>query len=200
MSTRSIGGGALFLVLSLAQAAEGQVSISPYAGAMIYDGSMMLYEGGVRQGPGIEDDPPVAVLGLRVGYEIFGQAELEASYGRSWLRNRPGDVASHLYHAMLRYPVMSSGAWLVHLVGGAGWITYRSAADQVRSLSDRTVTGGLGLSYRISPRLDLRTDLAFIGQFCNEPDQQDGLACNDGSQLGYTQLSAGLRIRPGSRP
>lgn len=63
MNRKLIGGSALLLILALVQPAESQVSISPYAGGMIYDGSLMIYEGGVRQGSGIEDDPPVAVVG-----------------------------------------------------------------------------------------------------------------------------------------
>lgn len=140
----------------------------------------------------------MAVVGLRLGYGFLDRTELEVSYGRSWLQNSAGDVASHLYQAMIRHAVVSSADWLVHVAAGAGGITYRSGADRVGSLSDPAVSGGLGVSYRLSPAWDLRTDLTFMGQYCNGSNPQDGLACNEGSQLGYTQLSAGIRVRMGS--
>ena len=197
MNGKAMGGCALIMVLSLAAPAAGQLSISPYAGAMIYDGSVMISEGGALRGSGIDSDPPDAVLGLRLGYEFPGLVELEVAYGRSWLHNGSGDVAAHLYQAMIRYPVLSSAAWSGYVAAGGGGITYRSESGQLGSLSDPAVAAGVGLTYALSPALDFRTDLTFLGQFCDQPDDSEGLVCNDGSQLGYTQLSAGLRLRLG---
>ena len=197
--TAMIVGSALALALAPVPPAAGQVSISPYAGAMIYDGSMMIAEGGAIQGSGFENDPPVGVLGLRAGYAFANGAELEVAYGRSWLRNDTEDIASHLYQAMVRYRVLASGAWSAYLAAGGGGITYRSESGRLGSLSDPAVAGGVGMSYGLSPALDLRSDLTFMGQFCDEPEESDGLVCNDGSRLGYTQLSAGVRVRLGTR-
>ena len=195
MKNNAIVASACLLVLALAQPGRAQISISPFAGGMIYDGSVMVYEEGAYQESAIDSDPPVPVLGLRVGYGFANGIDLEVSYGTSWLENSRGNVSSHLYQASLRYPVISSAAWVLHLAAGAGGITYTMDGVHSSSLSDPAISGGAGVSYRLSRRLDLRTDLTFMGQLCHEPEQQDGLICNDGSQLGYTQLAAGVRFR-----
>lgn len=182
------------LVLGATPPAAAQLSVSPFLGAMMYDGSVLLYEDGVYTGSGIDDRSPVSLVGLRVGYALPGRSEVELSYGRSWLRNQRGVVASHVYHVMGRYPAASSEDWALHLALGAGGITYRSAGSG--SLSDPTLSGGLGYSHALTERLDFRTDLTFLGQLCSEAGEpRDGLACNDGSQLGYAQLAAGVRVR-----
>lgn len=136
----------------------------------------------------------MAVVGLRLGYDFAERVGVEVSYGRSWLRNDAGDLASHLYHAVLRYRLVDTGSWAVHLAAGGGGVTYRPGTGGSRSLSDPTVAGGVGASYFLTPGFAVRTDLDFLGQFCRDPEPRPGLVCNDGSQLGYTQLTAGLRF------
>lgn len=183
------------LLATLPGASEAQVTLSPYAGAMIYDGSLAIYEDGVRQGSGIENRAPVPVVGLRVGYRLSPRWSTELSYGRSWLENSRGDLASHLVHAMLQYSLVRSGHWSAHLDAGGGGIVYRSASPESNSLSDAMVAGGIGAAYRLTPAVEVRADLRLFGQFCKQEDGRQGPSCNDGSQLGYSELSGGVRIR-----
>lgn len=182
------------LVALFAQPSAAQVSISPYAGLMIYDGSLMIYENSVYRGSGIEDETPVPTIGLRLSYEIAPRWSAELSYGRSWLENGRGPLASHFYSVTAQYAFVRSATWTAHLVAGGGGTSYGPSAADLNSLSDATIAGGVGLSRRLTPRLDLRADLRFIGQFCRQANDRDGLVCNDGSQLGYSELSAGLRF------
>lgn len=195
MHVRSLAIG-FSLVLLSATASIAQVSVSPYAGLMIYDGSLMIYENGGYAGSGIVGDAPVPVAGFRIGYDVGSRWVAELSYGRSWLENARGDLAAHLYHGTLQYSFHRSPSWDAHLELGGGLIDFRPSSPALNSLSDATVAGGLGVAYRVARAVQVRMDLRFIGQLCQQEDDRNGLVCNDGSQLGYTVLTAGVRFRP----
>lgn len=189
---------ALLLIVVIAGASElnAQVSVSPFAGIMTYDGSIYDVEAG-RSGSGFKDGAPISVLGIRAGYMLSPRWTAEGSYGRSRLQNSRGRVVSQLFDAELSYEILSTSSVEVLLSGGAGVITFSTDVDSDQGLSDPIVAGGIGALYGLGPTIDLRGDLRFYGQFCrdNHAHVQDGLSCNAGTQLGYSQLTGGVHFR-----
>ncbi len=176
-------------VLATPSNGASQAYVSPYVGVMLFDGSLGLFQEGVRQGPGLETDGVDGVVGLGIGTKITDRWGAGLTYGRSSLRNADGDITSHVAYGTVEYSLRDSGRWLVKLNGGAGGITYRGAGE---ALVDPAIAAGLSAGYRMNSRIGIEARYQALAQLCGKSDPESRLQCNRGSNLGYSALTTGL--------
>lgn len=183
---------ALIALSGIAAPLGAQWSTTPAVGAMLYDGSLQLRDNGRVVGSGLYEDGAVPVFGARVAYALTDTWEIEVGYDQSWLSNYEGGLTSHFYRAGLTRvqplsPVLHAALGLF-----AGGVSFRP--EDAGTMSDLIAGASFGLRYRVMERASIYSDLRFTGQLCDDAPAMTGLACNDGSQLGYSQMSLGLRF------
>ena len=183
---------AAFAFAAAAAPATAQWSATPMVGSMLYDGSLQLRDQGTILRSGMYENGGVPLFGVRLAYELSQDWEAEASYDQSWLSNYEGGLTSHFYRAGIGrvQPLSTKVSGTLGLFGGG--VTFRP--ESAASMSDFIAGVALGMRYRLLEHTWLSSDLRFTGQFCDHPAGKTGLACNDGSQLGYTQVSVGVRF------
>lgn len=187
--------------------AQGR-GIGPFVGALILDGSLEFYdERGVAGGL---DRPDIApMLGLRGGLDLPGRFGLEASYGYAGVDLRvqqpavgSGLDANRIYSGdaqiaagTLTYDLLARGQGSLFVGAGLGAFVLRADQLDDRAMADLAANLGAGFVRDVREGLHFRGDVRVHSQFCRQADDRRGVACNDGSVLAHTELTAGLSYR-----
>lgn len=166
-----------------------QARVGPTIGAMLYDGSLLIREGGIVVGDGLDESGPKLLAGIRAAVSLGERLEVEAGYDQSWLENSRGGLTSHFYRVGVNWLLPFAGSVTAAVGASVGGVTFRP--DDGSALSDPTFGLAGGIRYPFSQHVELYSDLRFTGQLCGDTNPS-GLSCNDGSQLGYSQLGVGI--------
>lgn len=151
----------------------GEVTVTPFAGVYVYDGSQLL--------------SPSLALGMRLGYNLNENWGLEGQFTYARLRN--DGVYGGVYNASadLLYHFMPEKKLVPYFLVGGGW----SRTDSVTRISSNGIAEyGAGIKYFMSDNVALRGDVRQILSI--SPDT--------GTSVGYwqnSQFTVGLSFQFG---
>jgi len=158
---------------AMAEIKGGEITISPFVGAYVYDGSQLL--------------EPSFSAGLRLGYNLNKNWGLEGQFAYARLRNDGNYGGVYNASGDLLYHFMPENRVVPYMLVGGGW----SETDYViKNSSNGIFEYGAGIKYFLNESVALRGDVRQI--FSLDP--------NTGTSTGYwqnSQFNVGLSFQFG---